>query len=627
MAATGGPFQGLTDLMISRLPRGSELDALVGAKQAQIARGATATRVAVDDASSVAVPWAKLQCRHPVWDLRFWEECRGLYAGGKRLLCNDDLLKRLFLQNAYENGKVYEARKARAHYFPYPGTIIDSLIAGLSSDPLRIAFGKVNQDTGDLEPVDNTEWWQDFVEDVSNEAYSGAVDADEQGDSDDEEGGEPMHHFLVEIVRECMQTQLTWVRCDLPPPPDDATSVDSKLAEERAGVNDPYLCRVPAENVIDWEYDSRGKVLQWVLTLEKSQPRASILQTRGKMIHYHFELWTQTDMACFDVDIDPASPPPDDAVIAASGGGPHEFGRVPFECVMLPEGLWAMAKMHSLAREHLNKRCAMSWAEYKALFSILYEYLDDETGGSDLPEVGAPDRATSQTRAQGFTQLRRKGDKAEFVGPDVGPFKEARESCNDIMREMHRVMFSMALSANMDKAALSRSGDSKEKDEATTKVLLAALGLIVRRTARRLLALASCGRHEAVPQAQISGLEHFDISGVSNAISDAVALYSGGVPIHSKTFNTLYLVSLYRKILGDSATDAQIATIREEIEEGISNEEIQAQAMQEQLLKAGTTEDDPDDENEDDSDETDDKPPPEPDKPPPRPIRSKPMKK
>ena len=87
------------------------------------------------------------------------------------------VFERLFPSTKFEPTNLYAERKARAFYFPYAGTIIDSLIAGLSSDPLRVAFGKVDPETGVLEPDEN-EWWQDFVEDVTAEAYSGAADAE-----------------------------------------------------------------------------------------------------------------------------------------------------------------------------------------------------------------------------------------------------------------------------------------------------------------------------------------------------------------------------------------------------------------------------------------------------------------
>lgn len=254
-------------------------------------------------------------------------------------------------------------------------------------------------------------------------------------------------------------------------------------------------------------------------------------------------------------------------------------GRVPFERLQLPEGLYAMGKLHSLAREHFNKRCAMSWAEYKSLFKVLYEFLgpedDDKTAVADAQTDAS--RATNQIRGQGYTQVRGKDDRAEYVGPDPETFTAARESCNDAMREMHRVMFSMALSANMDSKALNRTAESKDKDEATTTVLLDAFGVMLRKFARRLFVLASLGRREAVPHAEISGMQDFDVESTTAVINEAVALYTG-VPIKSALFNELYLDRTYATILGDMTPD-QRETMREQIREAISQEELMAEAM------------------------------------------------
>lgn len=526
------------------------------------------------------VPWEMLQCRHGEWLGSYWAECRALYAGGRRLLANPELMKVLFPQNLHEDKSVYDQRVKRAHYYPYAGSIIDSLLAGLGSDPLRVTFGETDPKTGELDPAPDSEWWTKFISDVSDEAE----DIDES--SDDIAGGMPMHHFMVEVLRECMQTRFAWVRCDMPKAPDE-DQVTSQLDAEQA--NAPYLCLVPAEQVIDWEFKSDGKTLAYVITLEKTTPRASILVKRGKVEHHVYTLWTESDWARYEIDIDPAQPPANAFEVPPTDSGAHGFECVPFDRVELPEGLWAMGKLHSLAREHFNKRCAMSWAEYKALFSVLYEFLDDNmSGGGDLPTVDDPNRATTQLRSQGYSQLRRANDKAEFIGPDVSSFVQARESCNDAMREMHRVMFSMALSANMDKAALSRSGDSKEQDSVSTAVVLSALGQLARRIVRTLLSLVARGRGEEVPPAIVQGLEHFDTSGVSQAIADAVAVFTG-VPIaKSKTAYTLFLTNLLRKILGDSVTDDQVAAIRQELEEAHDADTEMQQMMQEAALTPPT---------------------------------------
>ncbi|HUS27596.1 MAG TPA: hypothetical protein VMZ53_03785 [Kofleriaceae bacterium] len=532
--------------------------------------------VTVALAAPSAMTWSDFQQRHPEWRGDYWAECRALYAGGDRLLGDKAVLERLFPMHLHEVQKIYEERKKRSHYYPYAGTIIDHLLAGLGTDPLRVSFA-LEDDQGKRELPPAAKWWERWVQDVTDTAERPSdygLEDDDDGE-DDDEGGTTMHSFIVDVLREALQTRTAWVLADLPPLDPDAPApiIDSKLAAEQLGKADPYLCVVPAEQVIDWQTSDDGKRLEWVIVMTQEQIRPSPKERRG-LVRHTYVIWDAEVSTKYQIDIDPANlPAAEHPVPVASGPTPHGFGRVPIERLVLPEGLFAMGKLHSLAREHFNKRCAMSWAEYKSLFAVLYEFLGPEDGtGMPVPMAQMDgNRAANQIRGQGYTQVRGKDDDARFVGPDVAPFKEARESCNDAMREMHRVMFSMALSANMDSAALQRSGDSKAQDSATTAVLLDAFGQIVRRFFRRMLVLAALGRGEAPPKCRVEGLEQFDVSGVADAISEAVELLNG-VPILSPLFRELFLARLYTKVLGDVSHE-QTAKIREQIRDAISAEE------------------------------------------------------
>jgi hypothetical protein len=520
-------------------------------------------------AASLNVQWKWLQERNPLYTHDYWQECRALYAGGQRLLGDPRVMKRVFPSNLYEAPDVHAERVKRAHYYPYAGSIIDFLLAGLGTAPLRVQFGERDEKTGAYK---GDEWWESFTADVTHEAEMYGDSEDDERDPDDE-GGCTMHHFAVDVLREAMQCGVAWVLCDLP---------RAEEGDETAPRgDDPYLCLIPAEGVVEWE-ESGGK-LEWVLTHEACQKRAGLAAKR-KIWTHTYTLWTDVDWVRYVVEVDPEHPISESAIIEPQDQGDHPFGRVPFERLALPEGLCAMGKLHNLAREHFNKRCAQSWAEYKSLYAVLYEFQGPEDKGA-LPTPGAqqdPERGINQIRAQGYSQIRGGDDDARFIGPDVAPFKEARESCNDTMREMHRVLYAMALSANMDNKALQRSGESKEKDEAATQVLLEAYGRILRKLVRKLLALAAKGKGQKLPPATLAGLDSFDVQGVAAAITQTVELFAG-VPILSQTFKQMYLTDLYVKILGDGLTQQQVEEIRSEVEEAGTAE----QALMEQGLIPG----------------------------------------
>jgi hypothetical protein len=574
MATPSGPIRTQADVELQHAPRGVELAQGVAQRMRDRAPTAAGTYTA-PQSGPAALTWGDFQQRHPEWRGEYWAECRALYAGGDRLLGDKPVLERLFRRHLHEDQKIYDERKARAHYYPYAGTIIDHLLAGLGTDALRVSFAAEDEETGERTITPEAEWWERWVADVTDDAERPSdYGLEDDDDEDDDEGGTTMHAFIVDVLREALQTRTAWVLADLPyvDPEAPTPTIDSKLAAEQDGLADPYLCVIPAEQVIDWQTDDKGRLL-WAIVMTQEQIRASPKDRRG-VVRHTFVLWDAERWVKYQIDVDPSRLPSAEQEVDIVDGNTHGFGRVPIERFCLPEGLYAMGKLHSLAREHLNKRCAMSWAEYKSLFAVLYEFLGAEDGGNGMPIAMAQmdgNRAVNQIRGQGWTQVRGKDDDARFVGPDTAPFKEARESCNDAMREMHRVMFSMALSANMDSKALQRSGESKEQDSATTAVLLDAFGKLARRFLRRLLVLAALGRGEAPPTCRVEGLEQFDVSGVASAIGEAVEFFNG-IPVLSPTVRELALAKIYAKYLGD-VTPENMVKIRKEIREAISAEQ------------------------------------------------------
>jgi hypothetical protein len=555
----------MVDVELEGIQR-TQLEQAVAGDLARRGPGLPGTVVDKPKPEELTVLWRWLQKRHGTWAGAYWAECRALYAGGPRLLEDKDVMARLFPRHMEEESSVYDERRKRAHYFPYPGSIIDHLLAGLGTDPLRVTFGDVDKD-GDAPPEAESDWWQRFVADVTAES-------EEEGDDDeiDEEAGCSMSQFCVEVIREAMQAGGScWILCDLPRLEEDDIEPDSALDVPEV---DPYLCVVPAEQVVDWAVDDHGKLI-WALILVERDVRASLSEDTVKRCVY--TLWTRTDWVRYIVELTPNKPMPLDMPIPPSDYGEHDFGKVPLEHFVLPEGLRAMDKLHSLAKEHFNKRCATAWAEYKSLFPVFYEFLaPEDKGGLPVAEAQTdPDRAIRDVRGQGYTLVRGSEDRAEYVGPPPEVFKEGRESCNDIMREMHRVMHSMALSVDEGSAAIRRSGESKEQDGLVIKTILNALGKLIRKLVRKLLALVSIARGKPVPEKRVAGLENFDVTGIADRIAQAVELFAG-VPIKSPTFAQLYLADLYLAALGQNATDEQRAKVTEEVRTSVTGEDLLA---------------------------------------------------
>jgi len=532
-----------------------------------------------------AVAWKHFQRRHPDYDAEYWAECRALYAGGKRLLRDPELMERLFPPHNAEDASVYEERKRRAFYLAYPGTIIDNLVSGLGADPVRVTGADAGEDETKL-----PDWYTDgdtgFLENVAPKGGK------RQG----------FAQLLLDTVREAMISGRGWILIDLPQTPDEYVP-ESKLDQERAGLLDPYLIGVEPEYVIDWQVDSNGE-LEWALVCDSEVRRNSLTEERNT-IRKTFTWYDRAGWTSWRIEYRKGERPGDDQPVPFLGEGSHPFGKVPLIPFLLPEGLHAMGKLESLAREHFNKRCAVSWAEFKSLFAMLYEFLAPEDGIASISSDAQqdPDRAVSQVRGPGHVQERGHEDRAEFVGPPVDPFVAGRESCQEIMREMHRVMYSMALSVDMNSAAVRRSGESKAQDRAVAAVILKELGRLLRDLVRLLMELVAIARGDG-QTFRVSGLDSFDAVDVTAAITEAVE-FLNGVPQKSATFKRAFLYRLYKLILGDELTEEELATIRKELEEMITMEEALLEDSMALMARgaAAAGEDGEDDQEEEDGEE------------------------
>ena len=587
MATNAPRGVGLTtevDRELSGLKSGIE-SGKVGARQSGVT--GTMDEAARDrETSPGSVEYRHFCTRHPDWDGEHWEECRAFYAGGPALLRNPDVLDRVFPSHNAEAGEVYEERRARAFYFAYPGTIVDNIVEGMGEDPITVT----PEATGDREKDEVAkldEEFSEFLDDVSIESSDPM----------------PAHALILETVREALITKTGWVLLDLPEAPQltEENGVKSKLDQERQGLLKPYACVVESEFVTNWQCDRDG-ALEWAVVMDCELRQESFASE--PMIVETYTIYDRVGWVRYQIAYEPGKPPkPTDPVELVSDGA-HPFERVPLVRLQLPEGLWAMGKLESLAREHFNKRCAVSWAEYKSLFSVLTMFLAPEQGSEMKPNVSQaqqnPNRGVDQVRGQGYTTVLGADDRAEYVGPDTAPFKEGRESCNDIMREMHRVLFSMSLSANMDQAALRRSGESKRSDDEKIAVILKALGYYAKRLLREIIKLWEVAKSKEV-NARVGGGEEYTGQDVMEAITLAVEALNG-IPIKSPTFKKAYLLKLYKLIMGDGLTQDEWADVRKELDEMITMEGEMLDdpvVLAREMAKVESGDDDDEDEDDD----------------------------
>lgn len=552
-------------------PVAASLMASTRALQARRAAAAPAGVYSQTDASAGSIPLGVLELRSPGHYGTYWEDCDALYRGGQALLGNPDVMRRVFPPHNNEAASVYEERKKRAFYLPYPAKIIGMFCAGLQSDPLRLAYPKDDEDD---KPPPEWDQWTDWAKCVT----APGVPLDDRYD---------LHGLIVEAVRMAQVKQSVWILADLPRvDPSTAAAAETLADEERLGLlSAPYLCLIDASEMISWENDEHDGRLKWAIRHTVCTRRPDPASPPGHPEHT-WTLWTRTGWSRYRIVVDPANPPKPDAPVPRIDSGIHPFGCVPLIRFCMPPGLCVMQLVESAAREWFNKRNALSWAEYKSLFAVLYEFIAQP--GAAPKTVGGPEsdpnRSINQIRGQGYTQRRGDKDRAEYVGPDVAPFGEARTSTGELMQEMFRVASMMAASADMKSEALQRSAESKSKDGKDTYAVLVALGMFARELAGEVLELvarATPPGMELPDDVTTQGMDTFDMESVMDLITRAVELFAG-VPILSPTFKRLVLDGIYRRILGDDVPPDLLERISQEIEDAVRSEDL----LMEQATKA-----------------------------------------
>jgi hypothetical protein len=518
-------------------------------------RSAPAT-VRVEYGKGQSMAYWLLSQRNPEYLAGTWRRCRAFYKGGAFLLENRDLMREVFPKHLAELPNVYEERCRRAFYLNYSGAIVDWFVSGLASDPIRVGV----EAEGDEDAADEIElpdeYWGEFLEDVSKP------------------GGETctFEQHMLEQLRTALQTRRVWTLVDLPEMRDPNAPPAANLADQvKRGELDAYLVHVEPEEVIDWEADDSGELL-WAIRWTREVPRGDWRVTRGQIVE-RFTVYDRRSWEQYEIRYTKDRKPEADTPVFLVAKGAHTFPRVPLVPFVLPEGLWAMGKLESPARAHFNKRNALDWAEHKSLLPLLYEFLgpEDMAGSTDSGDAADPNRAVTQTRGQGFVQIRNATDKAEYIGPDSTPFATALASTHDLRDEMHRVTHQMALATNNTGASLGRSAESKGQDKEDRTVVLEEFGRLLRAQSLRIIETVERGRGDSTEtEWKAEGWESFDLDSLGDVIDQAVSL--GTVNIPSPTFQRLHTKDVCIKVLGEKATPEVVQAIDEELESAFAQE-------------------------------------------------------
>lgn len=494
-----------------------------------------------------------LRQRNPAYTAARWEELQDLYVGGYQLL---EKAPRYMPRFVGENAERYAERLSAASYLAYMGQIADYFVANLFGQELVVtpAADADDPNTPGTLPRDDG-FYAAF-----------AHDADKRGTS------------LVKVLRELFTNALIkgkgLLALDFP----RRGEAPVNLAEEaRAGASRAYVFEVPAEQLVDWEYDEHGG-FDWVILERVIMRRASPAETRDLLVE-EFKVWTKENgIARWELFRTPAHKPSqrigDDVDVPRVDGGATTFRQIPLLELQMPPGLWVGNKLGSLAREHFQRRSGLNAAENKSLFAIPFVKLGPEVTapGEAMPsEVQQNPNRGRDPRAEfhrrGYVVLG-KDDDLGFREPEGKAYELIDRQLEKLVDEMFRVVHQMAASVAATKTALGRAAASKAEDRNATEVVLGAYGALVRDFAKRVYDCIGAARAENVIWTP-HGLDKFELEDRDAVVKEALAVDSIAIP--SPTFKKLYKTKLAFALLGSVPPETQ-DVIQSEIEDGVEAE-------------------------------------------------------
>lgn len=399
---------------------------------------------------------ADLDQTHPEYDPAYYSKLSALYHGGRiwHKMAQVWLPKR-----DLESTEDHRKRMATAVYENKAGPVIDTIAQWLNEEPLVVADATL---ATALAPPD---------------------------------GATPLDQVMTDVITNALVHKRGWVYVTLP-----QTSANTRGEQRRAGDLQPEYRVVDSESVLDWELDSRGRVV-WAMIRELIETRAGPTARRVWSIQWTYvstEYVQKFTLALEDDEVSEAGhlAPTKLKDKQVTPGQVVETGDAgcPLACLALKDGLWAMDRLADPAAGHLRTAHALDHLLDRSAFAVLLIRSKGES--LNAPAVGP-----------GYALQVGPDDSAEFIEPSGAAFEALRNTKQDYEQAVYRTMRQMALATRTDGGGTA-SGAAKARDMDPMRIVLSAYRVVVLTFAKRLIHLAASVVGARVPaDLMLSGLD------------------------------------------------------------------------------------------------------------------------
>lgn len=407
--------------------------------------------------------YSALNTRNPNCDLQLFRKYQSLYEGGKLFKEN---IREFLTPNQMDPPDVYQLRIKEASYRSYIGPIVDSFASHLFSAPYAIRTDRDFKSVGD-------EFYSQFKEDV------------------DLCGTDLTSFIKSKFIESLVKGTSYW----LAESPDDGgeKALDRQEWLDR-GLDRIKLCAIPTDCVLDWECDDYGDYV-WINLHYKEVKRVSPDQNRD-LITETWKIFNQETVDVYRIIYSKKNPPKPEDIIPKVESYQHGFNKVPLVKLCLPEGLWLLNRAADAQIEHFRLSTALGWSLRKAAYAIGIFKLKENS-----PIVNGAGQGIIIGIDEDFSFAEPKGTSFSILQNEIKNQKD----------EIYRIAVQMAQSVDNNSAALGRSGESKNADNASTEIILHAYADIVKEAIEKTFELISDARGDVDLHFSIEGMNKFHL--------------------------------------------------------------------------------------------------------------------
>ena len=390
---------------------------------------------------TVTVKVKDLERCHPEYDryAKYWSQIKILVEGGPELALRiNDYLRMRWAEPVDE----YNARCKNFVHVDVLGGIGWYGAKIFKGQPQLIVSQPAGKDGKPGAAVDGSEgkFYQDFIANCDR-------------------GGTPIHRFYADVFLDALLYRRSWWATDKK---NLGNLAQLTLKDYKAAGGDrPYLVRLPALNVTNWDTNEAGE-LEWALIRTETCEHAFLQPDVDFVDWYYFD---RVGYRHYRAKMEDATDPKGvDVTATLVDEGPHALtgeNRVPIRKMELPRSLWLANRAFNPAVEHLNKINELSFGlTMGCLIMPVY------TSNSEVkPKVG---EATMIKLAQ--------GDSFGWSEPKGEVFKIAAEHIQKLEQKIDKLIYLTHQGREGNAPRQMMSGVAMQEDQRPANEILEAFG-------------------------------------------------------------------------------------------------------------------------------------------------------